>query len=44
VVERPRARFIASEDATVVARLRSAGAIVLGVTNVPELTVLNPTI
>jgi len=34
-----RAGLIASEDATVVARLRSAGAIPLGVTNVPELTV-----
>jgi fatty acid amide hydrolase 2 len=34
-----RARLTVSEDATVVARLRSAGAIPLGVTNVSELTV-----
>jgi fatty acid amide hydrolase 2 len=33
-----RAQLTASEDATVVARLRAAGAIPLGVTNVPELT------
>jgi fatty acid amide hydrolase 2 len=34
-----RAGLTASEDATVVARVRAAGAIPLGVTNVPELTV-----
>jgi fatty acid amide hydrolase 2 len=34
-----RAHLTASEDATAVARVRSAGAIPLGVTNVPELTV-----
>jgi fatty acid amide hydrolase 2 len=34
-----RALLSAPEDATVVARVRSAGAIPLGVTNVPELTV-----
>ena len=34
-----RVGLVASEDATVVARLRSAGAIPLGVTNVSELTV-----
>lgn len=34
-----RAQRSASEDATVVARVRSAGAIPLGVTNVSELTV-----
>ncbi len=33
-----RAGLTAAEDATAVARLRSAGAIPLGVTNVPELT------
>ena len=33
-----RASFVPDEDATVVARLRSAGAIVLGKTNTPELT------
>jgi fatty acid amide hydrolase 2 len=32
-----RAQLSASEDATVVARVRSAGAIPLGVTNLPEL-------
>ena len=34
-----RARLTASQDATVVARVRSAGAIPLGVTNLPELAV-----
>jgi fatty acid amide hydrolase 2 len=34
-----RAHLTASQDATVVERLRSAGAIPLGVTNVPELTI-----
>jgi len=34
---RLRAGFIATEDAPLVSRLRSAGAIVLGVTNAPEL-------
>src|SRR5579864_525834 len=34
---RLRAGFIAPEDAPLVSRLRSAGAIVLGVTNAPEL-------
>ena len=33
-----RASFIPEEDSTVVARLRSAGAILLGKTNTPELT------
>jgi amidase len=33
-----RANFIPQQDATVVARLRSAGAILLGKTNTPELT------
>ena len=33
----PRRDHVATEDATVVRRLREAGAIVLGVTNVPEL-------
>ncbi len=33
-----RADFVPAEDATVVARLRAAGAIVLGKTNTPELT------
>ena len=32
-----RATFVPTEDATVVARMRSAGAILLGKTNVPEL-------
>jgi Asp-tRNA(Asn)/Glu-tRNA(Gln) amidotransferase A subunit family amidase len=34
---RLRARFIAMQDAPLVARLRNAGAIILGVTNTPEL-------
>src|SRR5882762_6036558 len=34
---RLRAGFVAAEDAPLVARLRNAGAIVLGVTNAPEL-------
>src|ERR1700687_1728851 len=34
---RLRARYVATEDAPLVARLRNAGAIVLGVTNTPEL-------
>jgi Asp-tRNA(Asn)/Glu-tRNA(Gln) amidotransferase A subunit family amidase len=34
---RLRAGYIASQDAPLVSRLRSAGAIVLGVTNTPEL-------
>jgi fatty acid amide hydrolase 2 len=38
-----RAGLIAAEDATVVARLRAAGAIPLGVTNIPELTVWGAT-
>ena len=33
-----RATFVPREDATVVARLRSAGAILIGKTNTPELT------
>lgn len=33
-----RARFVPGADATAVARLRAAGAIVLGKTNTPELT------
>jgi amidase len=33
-----RAHFLPSQDATVVARLRNAGAILLGKTNTPELT------
>jgi amidase len=32
-----RAGFVAAQDAPLVARLRQAGAIILGVTNVPEL-------
>lgn len=35
---RGRASFVPARDATVVARLRKAGAILLGKTNVPELT------
>src|SRR5271166_1417407 len=34
---RLRAGYIASEDAPLVARLRAAGAVILGVTNTPEL-------
>jgi len=34
---RLRAGYIASEDAPLVARLRAAGAVILGVTNAPEL-------
>lgn len=34
---RQRAGYIASQDAVLVARLRAAGAVVLGVTNTPEL-------
>ena len=34
----PQLRAVAAEDATVVSRLREEGAIVLGVTNVPELS------
>ena len=33
-----RAQFVPSEDSTVVSRMRKAGAIVLGKTNTPELT------
>jgi amidase len=33
-----RAHFVPAQDATIVARLRAAGAIVLGKTNTPELT------
>lgn len=35
---RGRASFVPAEDATVVARMRAAGAILLGKTNTPELT------
>jgi amidase len=38
-----RARFVPSQDATVVARLRAAGAILLGKTNTPELTLAGET-
>jgi amidase len=38
-----RASFVPTRDATVVARLRSAGAIILGKTNVPELSLTNET-
>ena len=34
-----RAKFIPAKDATAVARLRAAGAIILGKTNTPELTI-----
>lgn len=33
---RPGHEFIASRDATVVARLRAAGAVILGITNMPD--------
>ena len=33
-----RAQFVPSKDSTVVSRMRKAGAIVLGKTNTPELT------
>jgi len=38
-----RASFVPAKDATVVARMRSAGAIILGKTNVPELSLTNET-
>jgi amidase len=38
-----RASFIPRQDATVVARLRAAGAILLGKTNTPELTLAGET-
>lgn len=38
-----RAAFVPTEDATVVARLRAAGAILLGKTNTPELTLAGET-
>lgn len=38
-----RATFVPAEDATVVARLRAAGAILLGKTNTPELTLAGET-
>lgn len=38
-----RASFVPQEDATLVARLRSAGAILLGKTNTPELTLAGET-
>jgi amidase len=38
-----RMSFIPARDATVVARLRSAGAVILGKTNVPELSLTNET-
>jgi len=34
---RLRAGYVAAEDAVLVARLRAAGAVILGVTNTPEL-------
>lgn len=34
-----RAHYVSTQDATVVARLRAAGAIILGKTNLPELSV-----
>ena len=36
---RLRAQFVPEEDATAVARLRAAGAIILGKTNVPEMAI-----
>ena len=38
-----RAKFVPERDATVTARLRSAGAILLGKTNTPELTLAGET-
>jgi amidase len=38
-----RARFVPEQDASVVARLRAAGAILLGKTNTPELTLAGET-
>jgi amidase len=38
-----RASFVPAQDATVVARLRAAGAILLGKTNTPELTLWGET-
>src|ERR671924_2067836 len=38
-----RAAFVPAQDATVVARLRAAGAILLGKTNTPELTLAGET-
>jgi amidase len=38
-----RARYVPDKDATVVARLRAAGAILLGKTNTPELTAVGIT-
>jgi amidase len=38
-----RAKFVPEHDATVVARLRAAGAILLGKTNTPELTLAGET-
>ena len=38
-----RAAFVPQEDATVVARMRAAGAILLGKTNTPELTLAGET-
>lgn len=38
-----RMSFIPARDATVVRRLRSAGAVILGKTNVPELSLTNET-
>ena len=40
---RGRARYVPEKDATVVARLRAAGAILLGKTNTPELTAVGIT-
>ncbi|MBI5879050.1 MAG: amidase [Chloroflexi bacterium] len=39
-----RAKFVPAEDATAVARLRAAGAILLGKTNTPELTMWDRTV
>lgn len=38
-----RMSFVPARDATVVTRLRSAGAVILGKTNVPELSLTNET-